>query len=71
MKRILSMLLCIVLILGCTAAHAVEPQDADLVDNWYEIFVASYADGDGDRVGDFKGLTQKLDYIHDMGFRGV
>ena len=71
MKRILSMLLCIVLILGCTAAHAVEPQDADLVDNWYEIFVASYADGDGDRVGDFKGLTQKLDYIHDMGFRGI
>ena len=71
MKRILSMLLCIVLIFGCTAAHAVEPQDADLVDNWYEIFVASYADGDGDRVGDFKGLTQKLDYIHDMGFRGI
>ncbi len=31
----------------------------------YEVFVYSFADGDGDGIGDLKGLTQKLDYIND------
>ncbi|HEX2780568.1 MAG TPA: alpha-amylase family glycosyl hydrolase [Gemmatimonadaceae bacterium] len=31
----------------------------------YEIFVRSFYDSDGDGVGDFKGLTAKLDYIND------
>jgi glycosidase len=31
----------------------------------YEIFVRSFADGDGDGIGDLKGLTAKLDYIND------
>jgi glycosidase len=31
----------------------------------YEVFVRSFADGDGDGVGDFRGLTAKLDYIND------
>lgn len=42
-----------------------------LTDNWYEVFVASYYDSDGDRMGDMKGLTEKLDYISDMGFGGI
>ena len=32
---------------------------------WYEVFVYSYYDSDGDGVGDLNGLTQKLDYIND------
>lgn len=32
---------------------------------FYEIFVRSFADSDGDGVGDFKGLTSKLDYLND------
>ena len=32
---------------------------------WYELFVRSFADGDGDGIGDFKGLTAKLDYLND------
>jgi glycosidase len=31
----------------------------------YEIFVRSYADSDGDGVGDLKGLTAHLDYLND------
>lgn len=37
----------------------------------YEIFVMSFADGDGNGKGDFKGLTQKLDYLQDLGINGI
>ena len=33
--------------------------------NYYEIFVYSFCDSDGDGIGDFKGLTSKLDYLND------
>ena len=33
----------------------------------YELHVKSFFDSDGDGVGDFKGLTQKLDYLQDLG----
>ena len=32
---------------------------------YYEIFVRSFADSDGDGIGDFAGLTAKLDYLND------
>lgn len=32
---------------------------------FYEIFVRSFADSDGDGIGDFRGLTAKLDYLND------
>ncbi|HMG70602.1 MAG TPA: alpha-amylase family glycosyl hydrolase [Gemmatimonadaceae bacterium] len=31
----------------------------------YEVFVRSFADADGDGVGDLRGLTSRLDYIND------
>ena len=39
--------------------------------NYYEIFVYSFYDSDGDGIGDLNGVTQKLDYIKDMGFNGI
>jgi glycosidase len=32
---------------------------------WYEIFVRSFADSNGDGIGDLAGLTSKLDYLND------
>ncbi|MGQ0600216.1 MAG: alpha-amylase family glycosyl hydrolase, partial [Anaerolineales bacterium] len=32
---------------------------------FYEIFVRSFRDSDGDGVGDFNGLIEKLDYLND------
>ena len=39
--------------------------------NWYEVFVRSYQDSDGDGLGDLNGLRSRLDYIEDMGWRGL
>ena len=32
---------------------------------FYEIFVRSFYDSDGDGIGDFRGLIEKLDYLND------
>ena len=36
-----------------------------------QIFVRSYADSDGDGVGDLRGVTSKLDYLKDLGITGL
>src|SRR5215208_3431981 len=46
------------------------PQGTDGFPWWndtvfYEIFVRSFYDSDGDGVGDLNGITQKLDYLND------
>ncbi len=38
---------------------------------FYEIYIASFQDGNGDGVGDFKGLTSRLDYLQDLGVNGL
>lgn len=37
----------------------------------YEIFVQSFADSNGDGIGDIKGMTSKLDYLQELGIQGV
>ncbi len=37
----------------------------------YEVPVRAFADSDKDGIGDFKGLTEKLDYIQDLGVTAV
>lgn len=58
-------------------------QDLNIIEdnyrNYYEIFVYSYYDSDGDGIGDLQGVIEKLDYINDgdpatkddMGFNGI
>lgn len=73
-RRILSLLLAAALLLSGCAAAPMEPEIVPVDDkyrNYYEIFVYSYADANGDGVGDFQGLESKLPYIADMGFNGI
>ncbi len=37
----------------------------------YQLHIKAYADSDGDGMGDFRGLTQKLDYLQDLGVTAI
>lgn len=37
----------------------------------YQVFIYSFCDSNGDGIGDFNGLTSKLDYIKDLGFDSI
>lgn len=66
---------------GC--GGTVPPQPLTIIDdnyrNYYEIFVGSFYDSNGDGVGDLQGIIEKLDYINDgddktdtdLGFNGI
>lgn len=60
---------------GCKNKDDVDYSEVNLIDDnyrtYYEIFVYSFCDSDGDGIGDLKGVTSKLDYIADLGFTGI
>ncbi|HUF53374.1 MAG TPA: maltose alpha-D-glucosyltransferase [Dehalococcoidia bacterium] len=37
----------------------------------YQLHVRSFADSDADGIGDFRGLTDKLDYLQDLGVTAI
>jgi maltose alpha-D-glucosyltransferase/alpha-amylase len=37
----------------------------------YEVHVRAFYDANGDGTGDFRGLIEKLDYIHDLGVTAI
>jgi trehalose-6-phosphate hydrolase len=38
---------------------------------FYQIYMPSYADSNGDGYGDFEGMTHKLDYLKQLGVKGI
>ena len=38
---------------------------------FYEIFVRSFYDTNADGIGDFNGITSKLDYLQELGIGGI
>lgn len=57
-------LACTTALVGC-GPDATPAAVSDGYRNYYEIFVGSFADSDGDGVGDLAGVTDKLSYVHD------
>ncbi|HVL23455.1 MAG TPA: alpha-amylase family glycosyl hydrolase, partial [Thermomicrobiales bacterium] len=37
----------------------------------YEVHVRAFADSNGDGIGDFRGLIDKLDYLRDLGITAI
>src|SRR5256886_13097151 len=37
----------------------------------YELHPRAFFDSNGDGIGDFQGLTQKLDYLQDLGITAI
>lgn len=71
----------LVMISGCGEDTSSQPLNVidDNYRNYYEIFVGSFYDSNGDGVGDLQGVIEKLDYINDgddetdtdLGFNGI
>ena len=38
---------------------------------YYEIFVRSFSDSNGDGIGDIPGIIEKLDYLKNLGIKGI
>ena len=55
---------------GVLLVSGEEKQD-DNYRTWYEIFVYSYCDSDGDGIGDLQGVISKLDELESLGISGI
>lgn len=70
MKKI-SIILALLLCLTSCQPFASKKSFQKTQDVFYEIFVASFQDSDGDGVGDLKGIVEKLDYLDALGVTGL
>ncbi|HEX8777828.1 MAG TPA: alpha-amylase family glycosyl hydrolase [Rhodanobacter sp.] len=74
--RRLAFLLSAALLLPTLPARAAAPATAAKTAQapsgvWYEIFVRSWYDTNGDGIGDLNGVTAKLDYLQSLGVSGI
>ncbi len=74
LKRIPKLLisfLTLFILVSCQSDETSDPAIIPKADTWwnddvfYEVFVRSFYDSDGNGHGDFQGLIQKLDYLND------
>ena len=84
MRKLLSLFLALLLLTGCAAPAAQSKTEKALEEiaalgtspddnyrTWYEIFVYSFCDSDGDGIGDLQGVISRLDYLQELGVNGI
>lgn len=80
MKKLFLWIVLASILLGCASSlsnsQPASPSPTDSTDWWrnavfYEIFVRSFYDSNGDGIGDFNGIAQKLDYIQNLGVNAL
>ncbi len=80
MKKIFVLITLLVLsltLVACQREPECETRENDLETmfplqgNYYQLFVRSFADSNGDGVGDFTGIKENLDYFVDLGIDGI
>lgn len=75
MKKILSFILIMISLVMMTSCKSNYVSNIDLMGTktgvYYELFVRSFADSDGDKIGDFNGVISKLDYLKELGIEGI
>lgn len=71
-KNIMALLLCLGLALplaGCAPAAQEQGAAVDPIEGnervFYQIFVGSFSDSNGDGIGDLRGVIDRLDYLND------
>lgn len=71
LKKILCLALSVLIastavLFGCSPQEEAKPvASTDKYRNFYEIFVYSFYDSNGDGIGDLNGVIEKLDYLND------
>ncbi len=74
-NKFLPALLILTILSACVSCQST-PNTTSSSDWWqdavfYEIFVRSFYDTDNDGIGDFNGITQKLDYLQELGVTAI
>nr|WP_026235880.1 alpha-amylase family glycosyl hydrolase [Echinicola pacifica] len=65
---------CLLMIASCSKSGE---KEMELKNYWpqngvtYEIFIQSFYDTNGDGIGDIKGVTEKLDYVQELGANAI
>lgn len=76
MRSLLLALVLVGLLVSCAGSPPPAPSPTQATERdhtwargavFYEVFVRSFSDSDGDGVGDLRGLTSKLGYLNDLG----
>ena len=65
MRRVIVLLLSLIVLCGGCAAEGAVPDMEDNHRVFYEIFVGSFSDSDGDGTGDLRGIINRMDYLND------